>query len=107
MAQTTDAAIDGKGWLGRAASNLFKLLFGLAVVIAAGATYLAVTDQSPDAAGQPGLFWLLIANLVLIAGVAAVLGLRVFQLRIAGKCLPAAGLVAEHVGALIGVHYPR
>lgn len=59
---------------------MFKLLFGLAVVIAAGATYLAVTDNSPNSAGQPGLFWLLIANLVLIAGVAAVLGLRVFQL---------------------------
>ena len=59
---------------------MFKVLFGLAVVIAAGATYLAVTDQSPDAAGQPGLFWLLIANLVLIAGVATMLGLRVYQL---------------------------
>ncbi len=59
---------------------MFKLLFGLAVVIAAGATYLAVTDTSPSAAGQPGLFWLLIANLVLIAGVATVLGVRVYSL---------------------------
>lgn len=80
MAQTTDAAIDGRGWLGRAASNLFKFLFGLAVVIAAGATYLAVTDNSPNAAAQPGLFWLLIANLFLIGGVASVLGMRVYQL---------------------------
>jgi two-component system nitrogen regulation sensor histidine kinase NtrY len=80
MAQTTDAAIDGKGWLGRAGSNLFKVLFGLAVVIAAGATYLAVTDNSPNAAAQPGLFWLLIANLFLIGGVASVLGMRVYQL---------------------------
>ena len=59
---------------------MFKLLFGLAVVIAAGATYLAVTDNSPNAAAQPGLLWLLLANLALISGVAAVLGLRVFQL---------------------------
>ncbi len=59
---------------------MFRLLFGLSVVIAAGATYLAVTDTSPSAAGQPGLFWLLIANLVLIAGVATVLGVRVYSL---------------------------
>jgi two-component system nitrogen regulation sensor histidine kinase NtrY len=59
---------------------MFKLLFGLAVVIAAGATYLAIADNSPNAAVQPGLLWLLIANMVLIAGVATVLGLRVYQL---------------------------
>lgn len=59
---------------------MFKVLFGLSVVIAAGATYLAVTDTSPSSAGQPGLFWLLIANLVLIGGVATVLGVRVYQL---------------------------
>ena len=59
---------------------MFKVLFGLSVVIAAGATYLAVTDTSPSSAGQPGLFWLLIANLVLIGGVASVLGVRVYQL---------------------------
>ena len=59
---------------------MFKVLFGLAAVIAAGATYLAVTDTSPNAAAQPGLLWLLIANLVLIAGVATVLGVRVYQL---------------------------
>lgn len=59
---------------------MFKALFGLAVVIAAGGTFLAVTDTSPNAAAQPGLVWALVANLVLIAGVAAVLGLRVFQL---------------------------
>lgn len=59
---------------------MFKALFGLAVVIAAGGTYLAVTDTSPNAAAQPGLVWALIANLILIGGVATVLGLRVFQL---------------------------
>ena len=59
---------------------MFKALFGLAVVIAAGGTYLAITDTSPNAAAQPGLVWALVANLILIGGVAAVLGLRVFQL---------------------------
>ena len=59
---------------------MFKALFGLAVVIAAGGTFLAITDTSPNAAAQPGLVWALAANLVLIAGVATVLGLRVFQL---------------------------
>ena len=80
MAQTADATTEARVRLGRATSNLFKLLFGLAVVIAAGATYVAVTDNSPNAAAQPGLFWLLIANLILIAGVASVLGFRVYQL---------------------------
>ena len=32
---------DARRRLGRATSNMFKVLFGLAVVIAAGATYLA------------------------------------------------------------------
>ncbi len=72
--------MDARRRLGRATSNTFKALFGLAVVIAAAGTYLAITDQSPNAAAQPGLVWALIANLVLIAGVAAVLGLRVYQL---------------------------
>jgi len=80
MAKSADATSEARVRLGRAASNLFKLLFGLAVVIAAGATYVAVTDNSPNAAAQPGLFWLLIANLILIAGVAGVLGFRVYQL---------------------------
>jgi two-component system nitrogen regulation sensor histidine kinase NtrY len=71
---------DSRAWLGRAASNTFKVLFGLAAVIAAGATYIAVTDNSPGAAAQPGLLWLLIANLILIAGIATVLGVRVYQL---------------------------
>ena len=66
--------------LSRATSNTFKALFALAAVIAAGATYVAVTDTSPQAAGRPGLFWLLIANLVAIAGIASVLGFRVWQL---------------------------
>jgi two-component system nitrogen regulation sensor histidine kinase NtrY len=59
---------------------MFKGLFGLAVVIAAGGTFLAITDTSPNAAAQPGLVWALVANLVLIGGVATVLGLRVYQL---------------------------
>ena len=59
---------------------MFKVLFGLAVLIAAGGTYLAITDTSPNAAAQPGLVWALVANLILIGGVATVLGLRVFQL---------------------------
>ena len=80
MPDTATAARDARIRLGRATSNLFKVLFGLAVVIAAGGTYLAITDNSPNAAAQPGLFWLLIANMVLIAGVATVLGLRVYQL---------------------------
>ncbi len=80
MPDTATAAKDARIRLGRATSNMFKLLFGLSVVIAAGATYLAVTDTSPNAAAQPGLFWLLIANLVLIGGVATVLGVRVYSL---------------------------
>lgn len=80
MPDTAGAASDARIKLGRATSNMFKVLFGLSVVIAAGATYLAVTDTSPSSAGQPGLFWLLIANLVLIGGVASVLGVRVYQL---------------------------
>ena len=80
MPDTASAASDARIKLGRATSNMFKVLFGLSVVIAAGATYLAVTDTSPSSAGQPGLFWLLIANLVLIGGVASVLGVRVYQL---------------------------
>ncbi len=71
---------DARARLGRATSNAFKVLFGLAAVIAAGATYLAITDSSPGAAAQPGLIWLLIANLILIAGIATVLGVRVYQL---------------------------
>ncbi len=80
MPDTATAATNARIKLGRATSNAFKALFGLAVVIAAGGTYLAITDTSPNAAAQPGLFWLLIANLVLIGGVAAVLGFRVYQL---------------------------
>ena len=71
---------DARSRLGRATSNTFKVLFGLAAVVAAGATYLAITDSSPGAAAQPGLLWLLIANLILIAGIATVLGLRVYRL---------------------------
>jgi two-component system nitrogen regulation sensor histidine kinase NtrY len=66
--------------IGRATSNTFKALFALAAVVAAAATYVAVTDTSPQAAGRPGLFWLLIANLVAIAGIGSVLGFRVLQL---------------------------
>jgi two-component system nitrogen regulation sensor histidine kinase NtrY len=66
--------------LGRATSNTFKALFALAAVVAAAATYLAVTDNSPQAAGRPGLFWLLVANLVAIAGIAGMLGVRVLHL---------------------------
>ena len=80
MPDTATAARDARIRLGRATSNMFKALFGLAVVIAAGGTFLAITDTSPNAAAQPGLVWALAANLVLIAGVATVLGLRVFQL---------------------------
>ncbi|RYZ11280.1 MAG: PAS domain-containing sensor histidine kinase [Alphaproteobacteria bacterium] len=76
----TATMTDARARLGRATSNTFKILFGLAAVIAAGATYLAITDSSPGAAAQPGLLWLLIANLILIAGIATVLGMRVFHL---------------------------
>lgn len=80
MSQSPEAVSEGRAWLPRAASVAFRLIFGLAVMIAAGATYLAVTDNSPNAAAQPGLFWLLIANLFLIGGVASVLGIRIYQL---------------------------
>jgi len=66
--------------ISRAASLTFKVLFAIAAVIAAGATYIAVTDTGPGSAGQPGLLWLLTANLVLIVGIGGVLGFRVFQL---------------------------
>ncbi len=74
------AAAEAKTGLGRATSNAFKILFALAAVIGTGATYLAITENSPGAAGQPSLFWLLIANLIIIAGLAFVLGSRVMQL---------------------------
>ncbi len=76
----TTTMTDARTRLGRATSNTFKVLFGLAAVVAAGATYVAITDSSPGAAAQPGLLWLLIANLILIAGIATVLGMRVFHL---------------------------
>ena len=77
MAET---AAEARSKIGRATSNVFVALFALAAVIAAGATYLAVTDESPRAAAQPGLLWLLIANIVIIAGIASVIGARVLQL---------------------------
>ena len=52
MALTADATAETRVRLGRVTSNLFKLLLGLAVIIAAGATYVAVTDNSPNAAAQ-------------------------------------------------------
>jgi len=76
----TTTMTDARTRLGRATSNTFKVLFDLAAVVAAGATYVAITDSSPGAAAQPGLLWLLIANLILIAGIATVLGMRVFHL---------------------------
>ena len=76
----TTTMTDARTRLGRATSNTFKVLFGLAAVVAAGATYVAITDSSPGAAAQPGLLWLLIANLIPIAGIATVLGMRVFHL---------------------------
>ncbi len=66
--------------LSRAASLTFKVLFAIAAVIAAGVTYLAVTDSGPTSAGQPGSLWLLTGNLALIAGIGGVLGFRVYQL---------------------------
>jgi two-component system nitrogen regulation sensor histidine kinase NtrY len=66
--------------LGRATSNTFRAFFALAVVIAAGGTYLAVTDTGQAADEQSSLLWLLLANLVLIFGVAGVLGFRVWGL---------------------------
>ncbi|MDP3739952.1 MAG: PAS domain-containing sensor histidine kinase [Hyphomonadaceae bacterium] len=77
MAET---AAEARSKIGRATSNVFVALFALAAVIAAGATYLAVTDESPRAAAQPGLLWLLVANIVIIAGIASVIGARVLQL---------------------------
>lgn len=77
MAET---AAEARSKIGRATSNVFVALFALAAVIAAGTTYLAVTDESPRAAAQPGLLWLLVANVVIIAGIATVIGARVLQL---------------------------
>jgi two-component system, NtrC family, nitrogen regulation sensor histidine kinase NtrY len=73
-------AVDMRGRLGRATSNAFKILFALAAVVATGATYLAVTENTPEAAGQPGLLWLLVANLIIITGLGFVLGTRVMRL---------------------------
>jgi two-component system nitrogen regulation sensor histidine kinase NtrY len=75
-----EATADARTRLGRATSNTFKLLFALAAIIATGATYLAINDNTPARAGQTGMLWLLIANLVIIAGIAGVLGMRVWQL---------------------------
>jgi two-component system nitrogen regulation sensor histidine kinase NtrY len=66
--------------LGRFWSTVFKALFALAAVIAAGATYWALTDVSPQTAARPSLFWLLVGNLLITAGIGGVLGLRVLQL---------------------------
>ncbi|MDZ4760568.1 MAG: ATP-binding protein [Alphaproteobacteria bacterium] len=66
--------------LGRATSNTFKALFAIAAIVAAATTWLAVTDASPQSAGQPHLLWLLVPNLVIISVIAGVLGLRVLQL---------------------------
>lgn len=66
--------------IGRATSTSFKILFALAVIIATATTFIAITDTSPSAAGQPGLFWLLVGNFLLIAGLGSVFASRVFQL---------------------------
>jgi two-component system nitrogen regulation sensor histidine kinase NtrY len=66
--------------IGSATSVTVRALFALATIIAAGATYVAVTDTSPQSAGQPSLLWLLLANLILIAVIAGALGLRVIGL---------------------------
>jgi two-component system, NtrC family, nitrogen regulation sensor histidine kinase NtrY len=76
-----EQAAETRDKLGRATSNAFKILFALAAVIATGATYLAVTENSPDAAtSQPGLLWLLVANLIIIVGLGMVIGTRVLRL---------------------------
>lgn len=81
VAQNIDQGRDlARERLGRATSTGFRVLFAVSAVIAAGATYLAITDTNPADAGQPGLLWLLIGNLIIIAGVAGVLGARVLQL---------------------------
>ncbi|HEV7693163.1 MAG TPA: ATP-binding protein, partial [Hyphomonadaceae bacterium] len=66
--------------LGRATSNAFAILFALAAVIATGATYLSITENTPNEAGQPGLLWLLIANFIIIVGLGLVMGTRVLRL---------------------------
>lgn len=66
--------------IGRATSTSFKILFAIAVIIATATTFIAITDTSPSAAGQPGLFWLLVGNFLLIAGLGSVFASRVFQL---------------------------
>ncbi len=66
--------------IGRATSTSFKILFALAIIIATAATFIAITDTSPSAAGQPGLFWLLVGNFILICGLGSVFASRMFQL---------------------------
>ncbi|MEZ5939150.1 MAG: PAS domain-containing sensor histidine kinase [Hyphomonadaceae bacterium] len=66
--------------LSRATSNTFRAFFALATVIAAGGTYLAITDKGLVSGAQSSLMWLLVANLVLIAGVGGVLLVRVLEL---------------------------
>jgi two-component system, NtrC family, nitrogen regulation sensor histidine kinase NtrY len=81
MADTAQPGSERKrSRLGGAASVTFRALFAFAVIIAAGATIVAVTDSSPNAASQPWLLALLLGNLVLIAGIAALLGGRVLEL---------------------------
>ncbi|MEM6626336.1 MAG: PAS domain-containing sensor histidine kinase [Pseudomonadota bacterium] len=64
-----------------AASAVFRVVFAIAVVVAAGTTYIAVTGSiNPLAAGRSQLIWLLWANLVLIIGLGAALGVRVWRL---------------------------
>lgn len=66
--------------IGRATSTSFKALYALAVIIAAATTFVSITDTSPTAAGQPGLFWLLVGNFILICGLGSVFTARIFRL---------------------------
>lgn len=66
--------------IGKATSTSFKVLFAVAVIIATATTFISITDTSPSAAGQPGLFWLLIGNFLLICGLGSVFASRIFQL---------------------------
>lgn len=76
-----DAVVDQAGSrIGRATSTSFKVLFAIATIIATATTFLSITDTSPSAAGQPGLFWLLAANFILICGLGSVFASRIFQL---------------------------
>ena len=66
---------------GPAGAAVLRVLFALAAIIATFATYLSVSDVgNTSTTGSPLMFWLLVANLVVILFLAAALTARIWRL---------------------------